>query len=251
MLPHEDGGVLHLTDQWICSLQVCLDVCTPIERFAFLVAALCHDLEHNGLNNAFHSNSMSKLALRYNDKNVLENHHCATAFEILLDKEVGFMDVLSTEGKKVFRRIVVETILCTDMAEHGGQRTRLEQINELDGFGDIADNQDKRCFVLVALLHTADLYNPIKPDKVTTAWATLLQKEFNAQCDLEEKLGLPSMAFMKGSGPLALAKGEVGFISFVVAPWYAQLVKAFPKLEPIKQRLGKVEQFVVCLKTLM
>eukprot|EP00730_Choanoeca_flexa_P005756 TRINITY_DN12015_c0_g1_i2.p2 TRINITY_DN12015_c0_g1~~TRINITY_DN12015_c0_g1_i2.p2 ORF type:complete len:144 (+),score=29.25 TRINITY_DN12015_c0_g1_i2:1127-1558(+) len=137
MLPHEDGGVLHLTDQWICSLQVCLDVCTPIERFAFLVAALCHDLEHNGLNNAFHSNSMSKLALRYNDKNVLENHHCATAFEILLDKEVGFMDVLSTEGKKVFRRIVVETILCKTRINQGftwGWHTRTgkrEGINPL------------------------------------------------------------------------------------------------------------------------
>eukprot|EP00730_Choanoeca_flexa_P005759 TRINITY_DN12015_c0_g2_i1.p1 TRINITY_DN12015_c0_g2~~TRINITY_DN12015_c0_g2_i1.p1 ORF type:complete len:590 (+),score=170.01 TRINITY_DN12015_c0_g2_i1:104-1771(+) len=232
---HHAAMVLHTAYMMITT--VCVNACTPLERFAYLVAALCHDLEHNGLNNAFHANSQSKLAIRYNDKSILENHHCATAFEIMLDDEVRLTSVLSPDDYKVFRRIIVETILSTDMAEHGAKLVRLEQINELGGFEDLAENDDKRRFVLAALLHSADLYNPIKPDKVTSAWAQRLQNEFNAQVELEEKMGLPSLPFMKGSGPLALAKGEIGFISFVIMPWYTQLVRAFPVLQPLKDQI--------------
>lgn len=47
---------------------------------AFLYAALMHDVDHTGRNNMFEINSASKLAIRYNDDSVLENHHSARAF---------------------------------------------------------------------------------------------------------------------------------------------------------------------------
>ena len=40
-----------------------------------LVSTLVHDVDHNGLNNNFHINSQSPLAVLYNDISVLENHH--------------------------------------------------------------------------------------------------------------------------------------------------------------------------------
>ena len=127
-------------------VQICVDSCTPLERFAFLVAALCHDLEHNGLNNAFHSNSQSSLAIRCtsgrllaratcpkpcyafpcllayldhsadNDRSILENHHSATAFEIMLDEAIKLTSVLSPSDYKLFRKIVVESILSRPIA---------------------------------------------------------------------------------------------------------------------------------------
>ena len=54
-----------------------------LDVLALLVAALCHDLDHPGLTNAFQINSMSPLALRYNDESVLEHHHASTLFHIL------------------------------------------------------------------------------------------------------------------------------------------------------------------------
>ena len=48
-----------------------------------MVSALCHDVDHSGRNNHFEVSSYSKLALRYNDESVLENHHAATTFKIL------------------------------------------------------------------------------------------------------------------------------------------------------------------------
>ena len=53
--------VLHTTYLFIT--QVAAEFCTDLEVLSLLVAALCHDCDHNGMNNAFHINSRSDLAL--------------------------------------------------------------------------------------------------------------------------------------------------------------------------------------------
>ena len=42
----------------------------PIDTFALLISALCHDVGHTGRTNIFEINTMSKLAIRYHDKSV-------------------------------------------------------------------------------------------------------------------------------------------------------------------------------------
>lgn len=51
---------------------------------AFLISALAHDIGHPGNNNDFEIKMMSDLAIRYNNKSVLENFHCNTLFIIIL-----------------------------------------------------------------------------------------------------------------------------------------------------------------------
>jgi len=50
---------------------------TNHEIFAFLLSAIIHDYKHMGLNNAFHENKRTVLAIRYNDVSILENYHVA------------------------------------------------------------------------------------------------------------------------------------------------------------------------------
>lgn len=52
-----------------------LDWLDEQEIFSMLVAAYCHDVGHDGVNNTFHVASGSELALTYNDNSVLENMH--------------------------------------------------------------------------------------------------------------------------------------------------------------------------------
>ena len=49
-----------------------------------LTAALCHDTNHDGVNNAFHMNSYDELALTYNDTSLLESMHARKCFETSL-----------------------------------------------------------------------------------------------------------------------------------------------------------------------
>jgi len=50
---------------------------TQVDVTSFLLASLVHDFKHFGVNNMFLINTKSKLAIRYNDKSVLENYHIA------------------------------------------------------------------------------------------------------------------------------------------------------------------------------
>jgi len=50
---------------------------------ALLISALAHDVDHPGNNNDFEINTNSELAIKYNNKSVLENHHCCVLFSLL------------------------------------------------------------------------------------------------------------------------------------------------------------------------
>ena len=54
---------------------------------ASLTSAMIHDFDHPGLNNSFQISSNSYLATLYNDRSILENHHCAQTFMIMRNQE--------------------------------------------------------------------------------------------------------------------------------------------------------------------
>lgn len=56
---------------------------SDLEIFTSLMAAIIHDFDHSGTTNNFHINSGSGLALLYNDRAVLENHHVSAFFRYL------------------------------------------------------------------------------------------------------------------------------------------------------------------------
>ena len=61
------------------------------------------DITQNLLDSYTHASAMTSFliamkhtkALRYNDKNVLENHHCSIAFKLLLDPQNDIFELLS------------------------------------------------------------------------------------------------------------------------------------------------------------
>lgn len=87
---------------------------------ALQIGTLCHDIDHPGMDNAFQVRcravcrrtvyrcvctrrvcqvkSLSDLALRYNDTSVLENHHAAVTFSVLMTPETALVGALSRWG---------------------------------------------------------------------------------------------------------------------------------------------------------
>eukprot|EP00300_Choanocystis_sp_HF-7_P000630 c10526_g1_i2.p1 GENE.c10526_g1_i2~~c10526_g1_i2.p1 ORF type:complete len:377 (-),score=80.82 c10526_g1_i2:99-1190(-) len=94
------------------------DYLNSFEKFAVLIAAVIHDLDHRGLTNAYHINSRSDLAINYNDQSVLENHHCATGFRILARPRCNILQHLSVDQFKKARKLIVSCVLSTDMAKN-------------------------------------------------------------------------------------------------------------------------------------
>merc|ERR1712110_264665 len=98
------------------------EIMSSLELFALLVAAVCHDCDHRGFNNAFEVMSRSDLALRYNDKSPLENHHCAVSFEVALrgpHQKANIFATLERHAYSTVREKMIKAILATDMEHHG------------------------------------------------------------------------------------------------------------------------------------
>ncbi|KAK9824027.1 hypothetical protein WJX72_007091 [[Myrmecia] bisecta] len=87
-------------------------------HLAAYTAAIMHDFEHGGLNNAFLIKSNDVLALRYNDKSPLENHHLAGSFSVLRHPDCDFLTHMSDEAREIFRKMVIDMVLSTDMQSH-------------------------------------------------------------------------------------------------------------------------------------
>jgi 3'5'-cyclic nucleotide phosphodiesterase len=78
----------------------------PLHTLACLTAAIVHDFEHGGLTNDFLVNSLDDLALRYNDRSPLENHHLAAAFALLRIPELNWLNSLPRSEFDRFRKVL-------------------------------------------------------------------------------------------------------------------------------------------------
>ena len=91
---------------------------SDIEVLAMYTAAAIHDFDHPGVNNNFLIATGDPRAMLYNDKSVLENHHCASAFQVLLKKENNFLEKMDKKTFKALRTNIVDMVLATDLAKH-------------------------------------------------------------------------------------------------------------------------------------
>ena len=86
---------------------------SDLEIFALLFSAIIHDFDHSGTTNNFHIQSNSSLAIMYNDKAVLENHHVSSFFRTMIDHECNILNNMSRTEFREFRSLMVEMVLAT------------------------------------------------------------------------------------------------------------------------------------------
>ena len=111
----------------MCKLEKIKGTFSDLETLAIYVAAAIHDYDHPGVNNNFLIATRDKKALFYNDKSVLENHHCSAAFSLLLKPHNNFLAGLDKNSFTTFRSSVVDMVLATDLAQHFDLLTRFKQ----------------------------------------------------------------------------------------------------------------------------
>ncbi|KAG5459751.1 MAG: hypothetical protein BJ554DRAFT_8295, partial [Olpidium bornovanus] len=180
----------------------------PHEAFALLVAALCHDLGHPGVNNAYMVSSKSSLAELYNDSSVLENFHAAGLFALMRREDVRFFPNAAGRGEAPaselyndFRRIVTTSILATDMARHAEYVAKLDQHRSKFRFPkcratapqDVL-NSDEKALLAGVLMKCADISNPCRPFPVAVSWSTALLEEFQVQSRVYDHVRKPGTA---------------------------------------------------------
>ena len=204
------------------------------ELFGLMIASFVHDIDHPGHTNFFEVNLKSHLALKYNDKSVLENHHCSLAFFIIHSKNIQLFRNLEEKDFIRVREMIVECVLSTDMKFHTDLVNNLE--NKFISGWDWRNKIDKLLFSKI-IIHTADISNQVRPFEVSMEGSIALRREFAVQIEKEEKLNLPSLEYMKLNDDKSFYSSEHLFSQNTVKPIWNVLVEMFPNLNEYKEHL--------------
>jgi len=211
------------------------DYLSDEDMLAGLTSAIIHDYDHPGLNNAFQINTQSYLATLYNDRAVLENHHCAQAFELMRTSDFNILQNLTREQYTEVRETIIDMVLATDMGQHSKIVGKFK--NLIENRSTFSSKSDVRVALEIAI-KIADVSNPIRPRKLYLKWAQRISEEFYNQGDKERDLGLEISPFMDRTKP-SLSNLQIAFIGYLVIPMIESYCVFLPKMEFCRSYLQK------------
>lgn len=211
---------LHATDvlqttHWMISQTGLKDWLSDLEIFALLFSAIIHDYDHTGTTNNFHIQSNSRMAILYNDRSVLENHHVAAFFSTMVDNECNILNNMSKPEFREFRSLMIEMVLHTDMSMHFSQLKFMKGLIQTALTGGSLDKTK----VLSLLLHTCDISHPTKRWDLHKEWTARCMEEFFRQGDKEQELGL-DFSPLCDRQTTVVPQSQIGFIDFIVSPTF-------------------------------
>eukprot|EP00457_Paulinella_chromatophora_P000269 gb/GEZN01000269.1/.p1 GENE.gb/GEZN01000269.1/~~gb/GEZN01000269.1/.p1 ORF type:complete len:1649 (-),score=281.41 gb/GEZN01000269.1/:153-5099(-) len=197
-----------------------IDLISPQDLFAALLAAAIHDFRHPGVTNGYLVSTHHPLALRYNDHAVLEQMHCAEAFALMRDPRLNVLKGLSPELQAEVRKTMINCVLCTDMAQHIKLLANVQEAVEKkrrDATWFDATNSDDRHLVVTSAIKCADLAHVAKDPMLHREWTHRVHDEFWRQGDMEALQGLPVGGLNNRTDP-RMAKSQMFFVNVVAAP---------------------------------
>ena len=105
-------------------------VIPALELMALYLAAAMHDYDHPGRTNTFLVETADPLAILYNDRSVLEHHHAASSWKLLMEGENNFIENLPISERQRLRFLILDCILATDLKKHFDIVNQFKQIQE-------------------------------------------------------------------------------------------------------------------------
>jgi len=244
------------------------------EMFASMLAAIVHDFQHKGVNNDFLVRFQDDLALKYNDKSPLENHHIAAAFQLLLSDKYRIFSNISVDQFHKIRELMIEMVLATDMKLHfdilGRFRLIESKLHQWDEnlrkhertLARIATDSDHDqsplnsatleysseeespspssediTLSLQLAMKCADIGHVYCSPDVHLKWVQKLEQEFFTQGDKEKELGALQTSPLMDREKAGITKSQRGFFQIVVLPLFQSFGSAFPELYPATESI--------------
>ena len=87
-----------------------------------------------------------------------------------------------------------------------------------------------------ALVHAADIGNPTKPFEIAKKWAENVVMEFFDQGDKERAQGF-EISMLCDRYTTNFAKSQIGFLNFVIHPYFSILASVIPKMEILTKEI--------------
>eukprot|EP00927_Polykrikos_kofoidii_P000023 TRINITY_DN1000_c0_g2_i1.p1 TRINITY_DN1000_c0_g2~~TRINITY_DN1000_c0_g2_i1.p1 ORF type:complete len:510 (-),score=72.32 TRINITY_DN1000_c0_g2_i1:182-1711(-) len=243
--------------QRMMSTEFMISQTTTVDHIMVIVASLIHDVGHPGKNSAYLTKIMDPLAIRYNDQSILENMHLALSFSLMQgDDRCNWLKLLQGPTRSYVRRALIDMVLGTDMSKHSDRANRFQHYIEEYIAAQEGDEQpvedeylllERKLLLLGTVLHSSDIANPCKPQPLMLAWTRKVSEEFWEQGDEEAKRGLPISLLCDregtAGGMATVPNGQLGFINFIVQPFFEQLATLMPELQADLAHIAESKKF--------
>ena len=199
------------------------------EIFGIMIAAICHDANHEGLTNVYNVKAETPFGILFKDQSVMEMHHITVAIPIITRDDVNLFKSLNSEETKKMWNLFIKLILATDMARH------FELVKEAQTLLDeekwSIDVPENRILALQLILKVADISNVSRPFDLANKWCDILNQEFFRQGDLEKSNGIGLTSPLNDRENSDKPKSQIGFYCFICLPLYQVLARIFPELQ--------------------
>ncbi|EKX48488.1 hypothetical protein GUITHDRAFT_68697 [Guillardia theta CCMP2712] len=176
-----------------------------MEVLAGLLAACIHDFEHRGFNNDFLIKTQDDWAIDSNDKSPNESHHLASAWKILRNPEANFIHRMPHAQQVQLRKLVIDMVLATDMAEHMAIVSRLKT--------DLQKVQHQHLENLIrglqGAIKIADIGHLYAAHHVHVKWSERLEEEMWLQGDVEKARNM-KVSFLMDRDKPGVTKSQPG-----------------------------------------
>ena len=187
------------------------------KQFITFLACMVHDNSHPGKNNDYYIKKKHDLAYNTFNKSVLENFHIIKTLKLLDKEKYSLFDYQNKEENLKTRKLLIETIISTDMKFHFSNLERLKTIN-------LKKIEDKDLnFILGTIMHACDIGNPFLKFDLYKEQASLVVQEFHDQTISEENNGLEVTKFFIFKDLDGFYNSQKGFIDIFVIPLYKEI----------------------------
>ncbi|XP_067142377.1 cAMP and cAMP-inhibited cGMP 3',5'-cyclic phosphodiesterase 10A-like [Centruroides vittatus] len=205
-----------------------------IEMKAMIIACICHDIDHRGFNNSYHSVTKSPFAILYT-KSILERHHFDTTIFILQEDQNNVLCDLSTLDYKFVLSSIESLILSTDFASFHHNKRNLTNIIKSKDFKipDIWSNLDNRTCLKKIMMAGCDLSGVCKPWTTVVAIVKQIYAEFYNQGDKEKEIGIHPNSMMDRDSQDRIPEDQIKFLKYICIPIYEKLAICLPNTKPI------------------
>jgi cAMP-specific phosphodiesterase len=207
-----------------------------LELFALLLAAIGHDIDHRGLNNTYYRKAKAPLGILYEERPVMEMHHCAVLLELLAKSDHDILEGIDTAADKVkFNDFLVKLILATDTDKHFAY---LKEFQEISGEFD-KKNERHRLLLAQIILKAGNVANTTRSFEVAADMAHRLAEENFKQGDLERQLEIEISPNCDKQSPTHISVTQLTFYEYIAGPLLQSIGGFIPTLADTAEQFQK------------
>jgi hypothetical protein len=199
------------------------------ELFGLLTAAICHDANHDGLDNAYHRRAETPLGILYKGQSISEIHHIHQSLAVITRPDIDLFAGFHGAALRQLWELFITLILATDMSRTFDIVAKATEAVDC-GYYDFEEPSQHRVG-LELVLQAANISNISRPFAFATQWHDNLVKEFYRQGDLEKAAGLEFSSPFMNRENTNKARSQLGFYTIVGIPLFTVLAEVFPQLK--------------------